>query len=127
LDSAYAAYETAHYEAPFTDVGAVSNALGVAEPEPTARERREARQNPQDPQNPDGTPGQTQASQMWRVTSNAFRIHGDGMQDGVKVRVTAYVYRTPLEPDEAELQDPTGQAVELPQEPFRILGWSVIR
>lgn len=131
LDSAYAVYEQARFEAPFTDAASVSNALGVAEPQPTARERRErqrGQQAQQDPnQPPDGDPAQSLAAQMWRVTSNKFRIHGDGMQDGVMVRVTAYVYRTPLSPDAADLQDPTGQGAELPEEPFRILNWTVIR
>ena len=35
------------------------------------------------------------------VSSNAFRIYGDGMQEDVLVRIEAYVFRLPLNPEEA--------------------------
>ncbi len=88
----------------------------------------------------------------WRTTSNVFRIYGDGMEGDVMVRIEAYVWRTPLEPDETmmameqmggaqanpQVRDQTSkvttdanelpmEATTMPAETFRILDWKIIR
>lgn len=45
---------------------------------------------------------QQQSRQLFRVNSNVFRIHGDGMLEEVLVRIEAYVWRTPLDISELE-------------------------
>lgn len=130
LDPALEAYDLAHNETPFLDAAAISNAMGIAEPKQRDGNGRNInRQNPQDPNDPNdpNNPNTgTQAEQMWRVTSDVFRIHGDGMQGDIMVRVEAFVYRTPLDFGQ---EPPTvnGQPVEPPAEPFRIISWNVIR
>ncbi|HPO13336.1 MAG TPA: type II secretion system minor pseudopilin GspK [Candidatus Hydrogenedentes bacterium] len=79
-----------------------------------------------------------------RVNSNMFRIYGDGMLEDIMVRIEAYVWRTPLTPEEEQEgirnqgNPPVNQNVPItgdipmeattqPSEKFRILDWRVIR
>ncbi len=90
------------------------------------------RQSNVDPELLDPAAGQSQ--QGFIVSSNVFRIYGDGMLEDVLVRIEAYVWRTPLNPMEAGLvpnqqQGDPGAFTEesIPLERFRILDWKVIR
>ncbi len=54
--------------------------------------------------NPNGMlPGQNASTPVFTVSSNVFRIYGDGMLDDVMVRIEAYVFRTPQDPTALEM------------------------
>jgi type II secretory pathway component PulK len=116
-------YETVRVEQPYTDVGQVQGLLPEAEPDP-AQSQRERRRQERAQVEQGLEPGQQQGltSQIFRVSSNVFRIYGDGMQGDTLVRIIAYVYRNGG-------GDPGGgaDASPPPEEPFRVLSWSVIR
>ncbi|MCC6142201.1 MAG: type II secretion system minor pseudopilin GspK [Candidatus Hydrogenedentes bacterium] len=82
------------------------------------------------------------AGGAWRVNSEYFRIHGDGMMDDSLVRIEAFVWRRPFQqgqgqgigPGQGQGQgqagqfDPTSSANELTAaEPFRFLDYKIIR
>lgn len=65
------------------------------------------------------------------ISSNCFRIYGDGMQGDVLVRIEAYVWRNNpnMNPQEMQAMLPPQLAQQWtpPTENFRILDWKVIR
>lgn len=102
----------------------------------TQRQQQQNLQIPNQQINEDGElldPTSATSQQAFTVSSNVFRIHGDGMLEDVLVRIEAYVWRTPLNPEQAGLipsqqADPGAFTEEsIPLEPFRILDWKVIR
>ena len=66
-----------------------------------------------------GQAGQGGANDIFRVSSNVFRIYGDGMMDDTLVRVEAFVWRTPY--------NETGSTGGGTEDPFRIIDWKVIQ
>lgn len=70
---------------------------------------------------------------MFRYTSNAFRIRGDGQMDDVLVRVEAFVFREPYDP--REIEEPLSalgleyqqEFTDAPRQLFRILDWKVVQ
>ena len=81
-----------------------------------------------DPALPDGPDSLEEERTPFMVRSNVFRIYGDGMLDDVLVRIEAYVWRTPLDLSEFDnTLTPDGAPLPIPEEPFRILSWKVIR
>lgn len=65
------------------------------------------------------------------ISSNCFRIYGDGMQSDVLVRIEAYVWRNNPQASPQEMQamlpPQLAQQWTPPTENFRILDWKVIR
>jgi len=98
-----------------------------------------AKQNGDEPDDPDGpaqpadpnapmAPG-GQLGRAFTISSNAFRIYGDGLIDDIMVRIEAYVWRMPLDLNELQRALPPGGQGRFvpPEENFRILSWKVIR
>lgn len=84
--------------------------------------------NPNNPNNPNN-PGATGQLRAFTISSNCFRIHGDGLVDDVMVRIEAFVWRLPLDLNSLQASiPPGGQGLfQPPAENFRILSWKVIR
>lgn len=65
------------------------------------------------------------------ISSNCFRIHGDGMEGDALVRIEAFVWRNSpflnANDIKASLPPPLAEQWQPPTENFRILDWKVIR
>ncbi len=124
---------------PFEDVSRLRQFVPTPPAEPNNQPRRVRRPteggppvavNPRDAQRRQQT---ETLSRMFRVNSNAFRIHGDGLFDDVQVRIEAFVFRQPY--DQAEIEERMARLgnqfeqefQEIPRQLFRILDWKVIQ
>jgi general secretion pathway protein K len=95
-------------ENPFMDVAAMAEYIGAMVPElqetdeaPLDQRGRDRRENPEEV-NPEELPGDlasglTGVQRLFMISSNVFRIQGGGMVEDVKVRIEAFVWRTPLQ------------------------------
>ncbi|MBI2433951.1 MAG: general secretion pathway protein GspK, partial [Candidatus Hydrogenedentes bacterium] len=114
-------YETVRTEQPYTDAGQVQGLLPeqqAAEEEEQLRRQQQRRQDPQAEQEQ----RRNRTSSVFTVSSNAFRIYGDGMFEETLVRIEAYVYRG------GAAGGGGGEDGAAPsEEPFRVLAWNVIR
>jgi len=132
-------FEEARVE-PFLDLGSLSQYVPQAPARDASKDRGAAADRQERRQTGERASGNS-AQGMFTVNSNVFRVYGDGMLEKVQVRIVAYVWRTPLDlstigmpeagsanPQQAPQAagDPL-QGATIPGEPFRILGWKVIR
>jgi general secretion pathway protein K len=139
VDAAHAIIQRQMDQQPFMDVAELQSYF----PQPRRQQRRQQRQRPrtvnqlkqnrpvQPAEDDDGeanpVTGPTSQS-SWRVNSEYFRIHGDGMLDDSLVRIEAFVWRQPFQQGQniQPNQITPTQDVTAP-EPFRFLDYKIIR
>ena len=129
-------YDEARH-APFEDVSQLSSYIPAPPVERTPRTRRppriDGREQPLDPRDEQRRQHSEALSQMFRVNSNCFRIHGDGMMGDTMVRVEAFVFRHPY--DEREIEERLARLgggfeqefYDISRQMFRILDWKTVQ
>ena len=116
-------FDLVHTEQPYAAASEVGAAFGIVD---RRRRGRRSGRGQADPANP--ADGESASEELFAVTSNIFRVYGDGMLGDALVRIEAYVFRTPLDPQVWEGSLPADAAgTPPPIEPLRILDWKVIR
>jgi general secretion pathway protein K len=131
-------------EEPFLEVAALDSMVGEAPKAKKPKKPAAGSADPKKPANAKDVEEPSAAQKAFVVSSNVFRVRGDGMLEDIMVRVEAYVWRTPLDLSfleasipQAENDAPSNENVAaqneaggpppIPGEPFRILDWRVIR